>query len=263
MSFRPNVYGYNQGPPLLSQSISNLSLNNNDGGASSSTRQKRRLPFAGGNSVVANNVASNSSGLAVLAASQPQQWQPLPSVAVQQQQLVVPVKGVGNQMIMMEDLLTLLQQQGLTNNNTFMASLYANSQEYDHKKSLSGVWILLHKKAEWHDSNGDVDGFASFLAWLASVFWCDECAVHFRKYLQDNPPKDADHMTVYMFNFHNAVNRRLNKPEMDWKTYVEVYRTHPEKICSSCSAGKPPLSKGGNNMAARQWSMSDYDSLFL
>jgi len=195
------------------------------------------------------------------------------NVAAAQRHLEPASRGQHNHMIMLEDLLPILQQYGLTGNNILMAAIYAASQEHDHKKALAGVWITCHKKAELHDHVGDRQGFVTYIKWLASVFWCDECAGHFRQYLRENPPEDDFYMSVYMFKFHNAVNKRLNRPEMTWETYVELYRTHPEKICPNCSAhgssatgagnassasNKEPISKGG-----RRLSVSDYDSLFL
>lgn len=209
------------------------------------------------NQQVSNQQVSNRVNETLIVPSNQQQLlsgQQQTQQQTQTQQQQIPLRNGHKQMIPLDDLLPILQQYGLVGNNNLMASILAASQEHDHKKPLGGVWIMCHKKAELHDMTGDRQGYIDFIKWLASIFWCEECADDFRQYLKDHPPENEYYMSSYMFDFHNHVSSKVGKTTMVWDTYVELYRKHPENICPDCHK-KPVISKGGN--------ISNYNILFI
>lgn len=51
---------------------------------------------------------------------------------------------------------------------------------------------------------------------------CAECRVHAHAYVGSNPPVLTDRVSFmkWVFDFHNAVNRRLGKRQMTWTEYL-------------------------------------------
>lgn len=124
----------------------------------------------------------------------------------------------------------------ITVSATEQVSEGSDNTHSDPKKCFSQVWIFLHLRAEYADATGAREEYISLLHWLASIFWCPDCAEHFRKYLKDYPPEDKFYMGEYMRLFHNAVNTRLGKQNMDKETYDEIYKKGGLlKICDNCT----------------------------
>jgi hypothetical protein len=70
---------------------------------------------------------------------------------------------------------------------------------------------------------------------LARIFYeslpyqlpCGVCEGHCANYIRDNPPatKNRESLTRWLWNFHNAVNKRLGKPEHPWEKVVDKFST--------------------------------------
>jgi hypothetical protein len=97
-----------------------------------------------------------------------------------------------------------------------------------------GVWHSIHITGAWTDSP---DKFTFFCIWIRNQLEnlpCFDCIEHSRQYLLANPPEKAEDAFIWTWRYHNAVNRRLGKPEMDYKTAKQLYL---EKGVQKCNAG--------------------------
>ena len=126
-------------------------------------------------------------------------------------------------------------------------SLLGMSNKIDPKAYMAGTWLILHHYAEEADTQPEKrKQYISFLRWLANIFWCPDCAEHFRKYITDNPPEKSYFMGVYMHKFHNAVNSRLGKPEFTPVEYDDMFKKKITPPCPGCAApNQRPQHKGG------------------
>jgi hypothetical protein len=61
---------------------------------------------------------------------------------------------------------------------------------------------------------------AAVITWLRAtlhVLPCPECCIHAQQYIAQNPPEDSQDLLKWSFEFHNSVNRRLNRREMSFE----------------------------------------------
>ena len=105
-----------------------------------------------------------------------------------------------------------------------------------------GVWFIIHLKAYNAITPSSKKEFIEFMELLKIKFPCKKCRKHITKYLNENPiinywniydnyGNDVG-MFQYTWMFHNAVNMRLNKPHMDWKTAWNLYSNIGNGICN-------------------------------
>ena len=64
-----------------------------------------------------------------------------------------------------------------------------------------------------------------FFMSLPELLPCLQCGKHCKEYLQQNPPQCASREAVskWLVNFHNTVNKRLNKPTIPYETIKDRY----------------------------------------
>lgn len=60
---------------------------------------------------------------------------------------------------------------------------------------------------------------------LAHMLPCPTCAEHWTEYVSQNPPSAFNRRTLsrYVFDAHNAVNRRIGKRQLSWETARRMY----------------------------------------
>lgn len=103
-----------------------------------------------------------------------------------------------------------------------------------------GVWKGIHDTAAWFDISPDIPErdrrgmFSSYMEHVVSRLGCESCKTHAKEYITTNPVVTAGPST-WSWSFHNAVNRRLNKPEMSFQTYMDTYIS-PKKACTTCGS---------------------------
>lgn len=89
-----------------------------------------------------------------------------------------------------------------------------------------GQWVVIHEIAYYDDVNGQ-KFYTGFIRNFCERFRCGECRPHCISFQKNNPPdkylKQKWGMSRHSFDFHNAVNKRLGKPLMDWNTYSKLY----------------------------------------
>lgn len=96
----------------------------------------------------------------------------------------------------------------------------------------SGIWCALHIMALNADTLQRKVQFVENLKLIQQKFPCKHCKEHFGKYLSKNPISFKDikkykgrdlTMFHYMWEFHNAANRQLGKPEMPFDQALDMY----------------------------------------
>lgn len=106
------------------------------------------------------------------------------------------------------------------------------------KKMLRATWDGMHKTAAWFDlvcqlpQEQKQQLHGSQIRYQVDNLICGDCVPHAQKYIQENPPED-EIPSIWTWRFHNAVNRRLGKPEMNWDTYKDIYLIQKPRVCSA------------------------------
>ena len=107
-----------------------------------------------------------------------------------------------------------------------------NKTDQDHKfsKKIWGpsAWDFLNSSAWGYPENPTKEQQT-----IAKLFWetlpyqlpCSACEGHCINYIRDNPPqtKSRHSLTKWLWNFHNAVNYRLGKPQYPWADFSNQY----------------------------------------
>lgn len=112
-----------------------------------------------------------------------------------------------------------------------------------------GYWHVIHKKARNAKTPKDENEFINFMIDVSLTFPCSSCTTHCQQYIQSFPMTDykgiklniAGEETViglfiWTWKFHNAVNKRLNKPIMSWDTALNLYSNNESLVCSKTCA---------------------------
>jgi hypothetical protein len=76
---------------------------------------------------------------------------------------------------------------------------------------------------------------------LQSNFPCGECKIHFGNYLSTHSPEttingNEEALFLWSFNFHNAVNHRLKKPQVSYDDAKKIFYTDSEFCMSDCGS---------------------------
>lgn len=82
------------------------------------------------------------------------------------------------------------------------------------KEFGNGTWITSHLIAAWSISNKNPAIFCNCFRFIVSELPCDECRKHATNYLNSHPPEHSPNCFNWLWEFHNFVNKRLNKPEI-------------------------------------------------
>lgn len=102
-----------------------------------------------------------------------------------------------------------------------------------------GVWYLLHREA----LEMEPDSYIKMVEDLAKKFFCEICEIHFKKYLEINPPRKYKNVYVgseklglflWSWQFHNEVNLRIGKPQMSWQAALSLYQKNGQECEQSC-----------------------------
>lgn len=113
------------------------------------------------------------------------------------------------------------------------ASQYSQNQD-NHtqiKCMLRGTWRVMHYTARWANTPDRQRFYSSWIRDQINNLPCQTCIGHAKNYVREHPPEGEDPQ-IWTWKFHNAVNKRLNKPEMEWQTYTEQYSHN--RACTSC-----------------------------
>lgn len=112
-----------------------------------------------------------------------------------------------------------------------------------------GIWFCIHIKSL---SSSDIDDVIEFIWLVRDYLSCRSCKEHIRDYLMNEENKAivvSDKQKnlginlpfLYTVNFHNSVNRRLEKDEIKPEKAIKLYVKGEEKSCSSsCDSSEDP-----------------------
>lgn len=128
-----------------------------------------------------------------------------------------------------------------------------------------GTWFCLHTLAVHATTPEKIDEFIENLKIIISNLRCLKCKEHASAYVAEHPLepykdlRDKNNkiigMQKYIWQFHNNVNTRLQKPLVDWETAYAMYNTIDVGICASdCGSGSTsneiqPLIPGEKSIA--------------
>lgn len=109
-----------------------------------------------------------------------------------------------------------------------------------------GSWNIIHRisfKARTRESQLS---FIELMKEICYGFPCKVCRGHCNEYIKNHPMEEYIGVTIdindsslqlglfiWTWKFHNAVNKRLNKPIMDWNTAYNFYSETEPTVCSS------------------------------
>lgn len=110
-----------------------------------------------------------------------------------------------------------------------------------------GKWDDIHGLAARATTYEKKRECLNFIYFVTSTLKCKTCLGHATEYVKAHPPeefldvKDAygrdRGLFIWTVNFHNAVNRRLGKPEVDEETAYTIHGPENE-ICETCGVEK-------------------------
>lgn len=105
-----------------------------------------------------------------------------------------------------------------------------------------GLWYGIHITAWYAKTEEEKRAFVKYMEHIRDTIQCLSCRDHCASYMEQNPISDYWNqryndvdvgMFKWTFNFHNAVNQRLNKPIMDWSTAYNLYSKAVVSYCST------------------------------
>jgi len=103
-----------------------------------------------------------------------------------------------------------------------------------------GLWMTLHTMTFDYPENPteeEKNNYRDFFHSLKYVLPCGVCRQHYAKAIEQTYPidpalKNRDTLTRWLVDFHNTVNKRLNKPIVSYESVKEKY----DALSSKCSA---------------------------
>jgi hypothetical protein len=114
-----------------------------------------------------------------------------------------------------------------------------------------GCWFMLHLQATDATTPEKIANFISTLNLVIENLKCAECRSHAMEYLKTHPIEpfinlrnDSGRligMAKYVWKFHNTVNIRLGKSEVDWETAFLMYSTFAGTCTKDCGADQSLL----------------------
>jgi hypothetical protein len=115
----------------------------------------------------------------------------------------------------------------------------------DPKSFGPGIWFTLHTTSLTAVDTESKKAFAAMVKSIIHGIKCEECHGHATAYLEKNPIEkffnikdDKTSAEIGCFKwtwiFHNAVNRRLQKKEIDFQTALMMYAK--KETCKDCTS---------------------------
>ena len=91
------------------------------------------------------------------------------------------------------------------------------------------AWKTLHSIAAHSDAQNEISSFKLYAHSLADSLPCNTCRQHMKEYLKSHPIPDKN-CFEWTVTFHNNVNKRLGKPELNIE---EAKLNYNKNICTS------------------------------
>lgn len=112
-------------------------------------------------------------------------------------------------------------------------------------------WTTMHIVSLGYSTNPttkEQEGAVQFYESLQEVIPCPICRSHYKEFLTNMPVREAvknrTTLIQWVFNIHNEVNKKLNKPELSFEDYIKNMQT----LASQSSVKLPPSQSPASNM---------------
>ncbi len=107
-----------------------------------------------------------------------------------------------------------------------------------------GSWFNIHTLAAWADTPERKKIVAEQIKYIQAHFPCGDCKVHFGNYIETHPlestfDSNSDSLFQWTVNFHNAVNYRLNKPQVSFTEAKKIF--YNDSIYCSAKCDDEPI----------------------
>lgn len=116
------------------------------------------------------------------------------------------------------------------------------------KKLGPGTWDTIHTIASSVETEADEDKFIWTMTIICKKHKCKTCQGHCSTYMKNNPPSaykgvlnnkgERIGMAKWSWLFHNTVNKRLHKKEVDWDTFYSMYFGDPDTMICTTACGE-------------------------
>ena len=108
----------------------------------------------------------------------------------------------------------------------------------------NGIWYTIHMLSAKAITPERKAVFREYMKFLSEDnLPCSNCSYHLREYLMQNPLEKELNYFVWSWRFHNTVNQRLGKPEVDFETASKLY-LHGGAVCRQCGIDNPSADNG-------------------
>jgi len=112
-----------------------------------------------------------------------------------------------------------------------------------------GYWTIIHKRAYEANTVKKQQEFVEFVKEACYTFPCNNCKSHCTEYIKNFDPAAYIGKTIvdefgqeqmwglfiWAWQFHNAVNQRIGKPQMEFLTALELFSKLPEICGPGCA----------------------------
>lgn len=94
------------------------------------------------------------------------------------------------------------------------------------------LWFILHNGASKYPISASpiyIQKMKDFIIGLPVMLPCEKCKIHAIDYIEDYKDKlddicsGRDKLFKFFVDFHNSINKRYNKPEMDYEYVNKMY----------------------------------------
>lgn len=91
------------------------------------------------------------------------------------------------------------------------------------------MWKVIHNMTYFYEYHSDkseqyYDYIIDFLENMHKIMDCSKCKNDYTEYIKTNNPRNSDNIFKWGVEFHNKVNKKLNKPIISLQEAIEIYK---------------------------------------
>ena len=93
-------------------------------------------------------------------------------------------------------------------------------------KYYSHMWAVIHLAALNFNKNVDNESeYKNFYNSLSTTLGCDECIIHYKRFMIENPPDFTD-LFGWTVDLHNSVNEMRGEPAFNKEESLKYWTTY-------------------------------------
>lgn len=96
-----------------------------------------------------------------------------------------------------------------------------------------GLWHQLHWAAHKADTSDNNSYFNTYINAYPEMIPCNVCKIHMNEYIINNGIPSRNYLK-WTVEFHNSVNKRLNKPIMSFNQVIDKLLGKTNDECNTC-----------------------------